>query len=154
MVIPGFQALLKARRPVAGLEPATERSQQISGRIRYPCAKTNSQDDSVLHHFGHSGIDTKSFPSAQVKYKNYAEESLHLEVSSDTEQARVKIQYSPQLDAVDVPLFANAGVRILSNGIFKGKYGLASNQEDDDSMPLVVDNFDVTIDVSHISTML
>ncbi|GFN81295.1 hypothetical protein PoB_000780100 [Plakobranchus ocellatus] len=35
MVISGFQALRQARAPVTGLEPATEGSLQISGRIRY-----------------------------------------------------------------------------------------------------------------------
>ncbi|GFN89088.1 histone-lysine N-methyltransferase SETMAR-like protein [Plakobranchus ocellatus] len=36
MVISGFQALLQTRAPVTELKPATEESQQISGRIRYP----------------------------------------------------------------------------------------------------------------------
>ncbi|GFO30234.1 hypothetical protein PoB_005673900 [Plakobranchus ocellatus] len=35
-VISGFQALRQARAPVAGLEPATEGSLQISGRTRKP----------------------------------------------------------------------------------------------------------------------
>ncbi|GFO44932.1 hypothetical protein PoB_007143700 [Plakobranchus ocellatus] len=35
-VILGFQALRQARAPVAGLEPATEGSLQISGRTRKP----------------------------------------------------------------------------------------------------------------------
>ncbi|GFN99136.1 hypothetical protein PoB_002564200 [Plakobranchus ocellatus] len=35
-VISGFQALRQARAPVAGLEPATEWSLQISGRTRKP----------------------------------------------------------------------------------------------------------------------
>ncbi|GFN97381.1 hypothetical protein PoB_002388700 [Plakobranchus ocellatus] len=35
-VISGFQALRQARAPVAGLEPTTERSPQISGRTRRP----------------------------------------------------------------------------------------------------------------------
>ncbi|GFO03973.1 hypothetical protein PoB_003047800 [Plakobranchus ocellatus] len=34
-VISGFQALRQARAPVPGLEPATDESLQISGRIRY-----------------------------------------------------------------------------------------------------------------------
>ncbi|GFO06151.1 hypothetical protein PoB_003265600 [Plakobranchus ocellatus] len=34
-VITGFQAVRQARAPVAGLEPATEGSLQISGRIGY-----------------------------------------------------------------------------------------------------------------------
>ncbi|GFN99686.1 hypothetical protein PoB_002619200, partial [Plakobranchus ocellatus] len=32
----GFQALRQAKAPVAGFEPATERSLQISGRTRCP----------------------------------------------------------------------------------------------------------------------
>ncbi|GFO48922.1 hypothetical protein PoB_007542700 [Plakobranchus ocellatus] len=35
-VISGFRALRQARAPVAGLEPATEGSLQISGRTRKP----------------------------------------------------------------------------------------------------------------------
>ncbi|GFN83136.1 hypothetical protein PoB_000964200, partial [Plakobranchus ocellatus] len=35
-VISGFQAFRQARAPVAGLEPATEGSLQISGRTRKP----------------------------------------------------------------------------------------------------------------------
>ncbi|GFO01809.1 hypothetical protein PoB_002831400 [Plakobranchus ocellatus] len=35
-VISGFEALRQARAPVAGLEPATEGSLQISGRTRKP----------------------------------------------------------------------------------------------------------------------
>ncbi|GFO35371.1 hypothetical protein PoB_006187600 [Plakobranchus ocellatus] len=40
-IISGFQALRQATAPVAGLEPATEGSLQISGRVRYPsCNQT------------------------------------------------------------------------------------------------------------------
>ncbi|GFN74370.1 hypothetical protein PoB_000087600 [Plakobranchus ocellatus] len=40
-VISVFQALLQDRAPVAGLEPATEGSVQISERIRYPLCQDN-----------------------------------------------------------------------------------------------------------------
>ncbi|GFN89928.1 hypothetical protein PoB_001643400 [Plakobranchus ocellatus] len=43
MVISGFQALQQARAPVMGLEPATEGSLQISGRIRYPLCHRRPQ---------------------------------------------------------------------------------------------------------------
>ncbi|GFN82252.1 hypothetical protein PoB_000875800 [Plakobranchus ocellatus] len=59
-VISGFQALRQARAPKAGLEPATEGSLQISGRICYPlchrrpkirqkveCISCNDDDEDV-----------------------------------------------------------------------------------------------------------
>ncbi|GFO44077.1 hypothetical protein PoB_007058200 [Plakobranchus ocellatus] len=44
MVISGFQALRQARAAVVGLEPATEGSLQISGRILYSLYHRPPQD--------------------------------------------------------------------------------------------------------------
>ncbi|GFO22575.1 hypothetical protein PoB_004908000 [Plakobranchus ocellatus] len=41
-VISGFQSLRQAMVPVAGLEPATEESLQITGRVRYPLCQQYS----------------------------------------------------------------------------------------------------------------
>ncbi|GFO13903.1 hypothetical protein PoB_004040800 [Plakobranchus ocellatus] len=60
-VISGFQALRRARAPVAGLEPATEKSLQISGRIRWPLCHRRPPLDckaKVRHTNTHTDTDT------------------------------------------------------------------------------------------------
>ncbi|GFN79056.1 hypothetical protein PoB_000556200 [Plakobranchus ocellatus] len=44
-MISGFQALRQARAPMAGLEPATNGSLQISGRIHYHCTTNYKEED-------------------------------------------------------------------------------------------------------------
>ncbi|GFN84935.1 histone-lysine N-methyltransferase SETMAR [Plakobranchus ocellatus] len=58
-VISGFQALRQARAPVAGLEPTTEGSLQISGRTRKPLCYRRPPFGPLKRHLGDMAFETE-----------------------------------------------------------------------------------------------